>query len=391
MNPAQALSSLEKFSKRMPYGVTINNLNGDYLQANQQFCEICEYSEEELLKMSFQDITHPDDVTSNVTLDKKLRSGEIPFYQLSKRYRTKSGKTKHVLLQVTIVRDVNNVPAFYYAQIVDITGLTHLIDENHIGELRCEAEFPLLQQNSSAAYEALSLYGLQNMRKVNHLSHIAHELKNPLNSVVGFGNLMKTFYEKGDLQKANEISQRFKDGCDRLEYLVNELLDLSYLESGQLELDVSEFDIVLLVDNVVKSMQPMSTEQGIEIEFKHSFESPIKFTSDKARIREIIVNLVSNGIKYTEEGEVTIKLFQNLKGEIELLVQDTGIGIKEENFEAVFDEYKRVHGVMNKEVDSTGLGLPIVKKLVTFLGGKISLESKFGEGSLFRVLLPDLR
>lgn len=137
-----------------------------------------------------------------------------------------------------------------------MTDLGHLLEERTIGTdyLDLVFDIPTEQRHSNMTYEVLRLYRQQNMRKATHLGNIAHELKNPLNGVKGFANLMRKNYERGELEKADAFYEKFTQSCVFLEHMVNELLDLTYIETGHLKPKKSEFDVIELTKTVVQSM-----------------------------------------------------------------------------------------------------------------------------------------
>lgn len=389
MEALNTLALFEQFTEKVPYGVTINALDGRYIHVNGSFCDICEYSSDELMNMSFKDVTHPEDVEPNIELDRKLKDGDIPYFQMAKRYITKSGQQKHVLLQVSLIRNDDESPKYYYAQVIDVTDLGHLLEERTIGNdyLDLVLDIPIEQRHSNITYEVLRLYRQQNMRKATHLGNIAHELKNPLNGVKGFANLMRKNYERGEFEKADAFYEKFTQSCVFLEHMVNELLDLTYIETGHLKPKKSQFNVIQLVNTVIDSMTAMAHQHGLALNVSLPTEEEILIESDHERLWEIISNLISNGIKYTEEGHVDLTLSCD-EHNLTIEVSDTGIGIDSGDLGAIFDEYQKVHKTLKKEVDSTGLGLPITRRLVKMLGGEIFVESEVGKGSRFTFTLP---
>lgn len=311
------------------------------------------------------------------------------FYQLAKRYITKTNQIKYVLLQVSLIRNSQNIPDYYYAQVVDITDLSHLLEnyQNFSKQQIPTLDIPLHQRTTSSSYDIIKLYSQQNSRKANHLGHIAHELKNPLNGVKGFANMMKKSYEKGDSVNADLAYDRFIKNCNLLESLINDLLDLTYIESGNLKLEVSEFEITSTVKEIIDSIEEMANNHNIPVKFKNSLKFPMIIRSDKKRVQEILFNLLSNAIKYTEDGSVEL-IMSYQASYLEVSVIDSGIGIEQEDLTNIFDEYKKVHSKLKKEVDSTGLGLPITKRLVKLIGGDISVDSTPGIGSRFTINIP---
>ena len=388
MTLSQTLQSLQAYADTLGYGITINDLNGNYVYVNTSFCGICEYSADELLQMGFKDLTHKDDVQANVTLDQQLKEGHIPFFQMAKRYLTKSGSIKNVLLQVSLIRDGDNNPVYYYAQVIDVTDLSNVLEQDLQSDGNTQTTpLPTQQQHTLDSYRILDLYREKNLNKARHLGYIVHELKTPLNSVKGMGSLMFDRFKKGQTEQADFLYHRFVQSCDQLNHLINDILEMTYIDTGNLKLDKSDVNIVPLVLTVIQSLE--QTSQLYEVPIRFSYQCPIDSMvySDEEKLRAIVTNLISNGLKYTEQGQVDVTL--TLEGtDLTIKVRDTGIGIREADLNRVFDEYHKVHSGLNKTVDSTGLGLSITRRLVQSLGGEIHLESTFGVGSTFTVTIP---
>ena len=381
-------ATLDGFTlEQLSYGVTINQLDGRYLKVNKAFCDICEYDETQVLNMGFQDLTHPEDVKPNIELDEQLKRGEIPFYQMAKRYITRSGQVKHVLLQVSLIRNDDQTPKFYYAQVIDVSDINS--QHNALGDRtmphNAGLQLPSGVQHSAVAYDLLKLYSQQNLRKFEHLAHIAHELKNPLNGVKGMGGLMREAYLQGNTEHAESMFQLFNKSCDVMTHLITELLDLTYIEMGALSANNSHFDICELLTEVVLSHQHLALSHSLNLHLDLNNVTTFEVYQDKSRMWEILSNLISNGIKYTERGKVTVLFRTENDGSFEIEVVDTGVGISEPNQTLIFDEFSKVHSTVNKDVDSTGLGLAITKRLVNLLNGQISVESKLNVGSRFIV------
>lgn len=392
MQQALSLEAIQRFTEPLAYGVTVNSLDGKYVQANPSFCKISGYDETELLNLSFFDITHPDDLEINIDLDSMLKAGKIPYYQLAKRYITKLGKQKNVLVQASVIRDDQKAPAYYYVQVIDISDLGNMLVRVASEDIssRAKSEIPIEQRYTNISYNILHLYNQLNQRKINHLANIAHELKNPLNGVRGTASLMKRALEKGETEKASLMYRKFEDSANTLERFISELLDLTYIETGNLEPHFSNFDLVELVHEAIDSLDTLSHQHKIPVTNYSQNRDPIFITSDKKRLWEIFTNLISNAIKYTESGQVDVYLEEVDENQYNFKVVDSGIGIREEDLDAIFDEYQTVHAHIGKEVDSTGLGLPIAKRLISMLGGKINVASKVGVGTTFTVSIRSL-
>jgi len=210
---------------------------------------------------------------------------------------------------------------------------------------------------------------------------MSHELRTPLHTVIGFAELLAEELE-GPL---NEKQQRFvdhihKDSLHLLE-LINDILDISKIESGRLELRREVFDMATALEETLSTIRPQAKAKSIELQTHMSIPGAI--FADRLRIKQILFNLLSNALKFTPEGgRVRVEGAQN-DGFIEISVTDTGIGIPKEQHEAVFDKFYQVGATTKGVREGTGLGLAISKALVEEHGGRIRLESEPGKGSRF--------
>ncbi|MBW2570022.1 MAG: response regulator, partial [Deltaproteobacteria bacterium] len=187
--------------------------------------------------------------------------------------------------------------------------------------------------------------------------------------------------------------------------LINDILDLSKIEAGKIEIHPAEFKVKELIEMVEKMVSPMIEEKGLAFEVAISEDVPLTIYNDKKRIKQVLINLLSNAIKFTESGKITVNVeysiadfgMQNAKPEekyttdqstIQFSVADTGIGIKPEHLSEVFDEFKQIEGPLKEKPTGTGLGLAISKKMVEMMGGRIRVESEYGKGSCFQFAIP---
>ncbi len=212
---------------------------------------------------------------------------------------------------------------------------------------------------------------------------MSHELRTPINAVIGYVQLL----ELGTYGEMTEDQSRAVDRVSRsaqhLLELINDILDISKIEAGKLEMYPEETDLGLLVRDTATSVQLQASDKGLDLRLEMP-ESVLAFT-DPARVRQIVLNLLSNAVKFTESGAVVVTL-RNREGRFEIAVADTGPGIATEDQERVFEEFEQTHRTSGG--GGTGLGLAISRRLATLLGGDLSLESTPGSGSTFTLSLP---
>lgn len=221
--------------------------------------------------------------------------------------------------------------------------------------------------------------------KSDFLSNMSHELRTPLNAVLGFAQLLE-MNDLGEQHNAN-VKEILQAGRHLLG-LINQVLDLSRIESGRLELNSKDVGVVSVVNQAISLIQNIAADNQINIEFDHGgFDKQIIHT-DPLRFRQILLNLLSNAVKYNKpRGKVSIKIQQPDAGTISILVEDTGIGIKPDQLEKVFKPFERLNTDLYL-VEGTGIGLSISHHLVLMMGGSITATSQLGTGSCFTLSLP---
>jgi signal transduction histidine kinase len=231
-----------------------------------------------------------------------------------------------------------------------------------------------------------------NRAKSRFLANVSHELRTPLNAIVGYNSLaIDGIYGAlpGPLRGAHE---RIRAAAEHLLALVNDVLDLSKIEVGRMEVDLEVTDVAALLDSVVTVIEPIASAKGLHIDVVLGRDLP-RITTDGRHVRQILLNLASNAIKFTERGSVTLVARRSEPGSAEavlITVEDTGIGIAPEDLERIFEEFEQVRpsGRGDSLERGTGLGLAIARKLARMLGGDIEVSSKEGVGSRFTLDLP---
>ncbi len=229
-----------------------------------------------------------------------------------------------------------------------------------------------------------------NMAKTEFLSNMSHEIRTPLNAIMGFGSILMEHKDLSD--EVKEDINNIISASDNLLEIVNGILDISKIEANKLEIIDSEYEPKQIFNDLVKMSEVKLDAMNKPIKFKYFFDETIPpvLYGDHGRVKQIILNLLTNAIKYTNKGWIEFKVSCINKSNVTRLiisVEDTGIGIKEDKINKLFNKFERLEVEKNTTVEGTGLGLAITKKLVELMNGKIVVQSKFGEGSKFSVSL----
>lgn len=226
-----------------------------------------------------------------------------------------------------------------------------------------------------------------NRAKTEFLSNMSHEIRTPLNAIVGFSNSLLDDVEN---EKARDDAKYIINASENLLEIVNGILDISKIEANKIEIVNKNYNMEEVLDNLVALSKARLGDKPIEFRTNFSEDMPKYMYGDSSRIKQICVNLLTNSIKYTKEGYIEFKIDSVIKGDVcrlILSVEDTGIGIKEEDIDKLFEKFGRLDLEKNISIEGSGLGLAITKKLVEMMGGKIVVQSEYGKGSKFTVAL----
>jgi signal transduction histidine kinase/DNA-binding response OmpR family regulator/ligand-binding sensor domain-containing protein len=228
-----------------------------------------------------------------------------------------------------------------------------------------------------------------NEAKSTFLANMSHELRTPLNSIIGFSELLVERLGAQIDERYRHFLRLILSSGQHLLEIINDILDLSKVEAGKMQLFMEPFDVSSAVEGVNQVMKPVASKKDIEIVSDVSPEMP-RLESDPGKFKQILYNLVSNAVKFSEPGDrvVVRGRYDATNQRMVFEVEDEGIGIPPDQIESIFDEFKQVDGAVSRRFEGTGLGLSLVRKFVNFLGGGVEAKSRFGEGSIFTFWLP---
>ncbi|HRG72472.1 MAG TPA: ATP-binding protein, partial [Thauera aminoaromatica] len=337
-------------------------------EANPRFAAIVGRSVGELVGVDPIALTHPDDVAESLRQLGRRDAGRIAGYRLNKRYLRPDGTPVWVSLAFAPVQVASEDAPRYLGIVEDISA-------------RIEMEERLREASAAAA--------AANAAKSEFLAHMSHEIRTPMNAVLGLAQVL----EREPLAPAQrDMVGRIRGAGASLLAILDDVLDLSKIEAGQLRIEPRPFDLRALLANLDSLMGQAARAKGLALRIEPPALPPGQLRGDGLRIEQILINLVSNAIKFTERGEVSLRVRADEVGEVRLRlraeVRDTGIGIAPEAQARLFAPFTQADAGIARRFGGTGLGLSICKRLVELMGGAIGVHSQPGLGSTFWFELP---
>ncbi|MBU2915136.1 PAS domain-containing protein [Reichenbachiella agariperforans] len=497
-NLEQSQGQFQQAFEYSAIGMALVSTSGKWLSTNRQLCEMLGYSKEELELLTFQDVTHPDDLERDINQLHELIDGVIDSYQMEKRYFRKDGKILWVLLSVSLVKSSNGQPLHFVSQIENITQRKEVEDalknasnrltlatqaakvgiweyeiaDNELiwdsimhdlyglkegqftnqyedwrktlhpddvvrldegvanaisGAKKFDIEFRVIWPDQSVHHiralalvehdekgQPLRMVGTnwditvdKNYKealkettelaevakqeavasakaKENFLSNMSHEIRTPLNAILGVTNLLLS----EDMKREHmEHLQLLKFSGENLLALINDILDYNKIDAGKIEFEEVDFDLKELLNRIKQTLSTKIEEKELELILRYDEALPYVFVGDSVRVAQVINNLMSNAIKFTEEGfvklDVSLVSRDDERATIHFEVQDTGIGIQKTNQSMIFENFSQASSDTTRKFGGTGLGLAITQKLLELMGSEIRLDSDLGLGSVF--------
>lgn len=377
----QSESRLRAIFHSVAVGIAFVNTEGYFVESNPALQTMLGYSEEELQKKNFVELTHPDDTAADLDCFVELLAGERKLYQIEKRYIRRDGEMFWARLTASLVQWTSATSGFVVGIVEDISAQKRTEEDR---QREMVAVVTLAQENARLREEAERASRLKN----EFLATISHELRTPLHIILGYLSLAF----EGDF---GPVSTELAEGLHHAEKsarqlceLITSLLDVCQLRAGETELQSDDVSLARLRVDVQDEFLPLLAERSnLRFTWRDAV-ARIALKTDRLKLKIILRNLIQNAIKFTPHGEVSIDTAPQGEG-LEFTISDTGVGIPLEVREEIFDMFRQINGTMAaRPTQGLGLGLYLARRFTDLLGGSLSVESKVGQGSTFRLWVP---
>jgi PAS domain S-box-containing protein len=351
------------FFVHAPVGMVLMDLEARLLRSNEALQTMLGYTATELENQQLSIYIHPEDSLSYVENLAALQEGAVSFFETENRFHRKNGELAWWRVTLSMLRDQAEQPQFIYGLVKDISQWK-------------KSEVSL--QKAKDLAEAMA------RTKSEFLANLSHEIRTPIHTLTGMTELLLD--TDLDMEQA-EYAEQVRFSADVLLSLVNDILDYSKIEAGKLSLEETDFDLYEMLENAVDLVILEAHRKDLEVILRVAPDMSHLLRGDPARLRQIVINLFNNAVKFTSEGEIQI-IVEEVGGDesqstVRITVKDTGIGISQENMARLFQSFSQADTSTTRKFGGTGLGLSISKSLVEMMDGQIGVESQEGVGSTF--------
>jgi len=477
-----------------PIGIAVVSTDGRWLHVNESVCRIVGYTESEIRRLRFQDITHPEDLKADLGYVQEMLEKKRSHYRMEKRYYHRNGRIIWIELSVSLLWNEDGTPRYFISQFNDITSRKQMEAELRKREelfrrltddtpamlwmsdanLRCyhfnksslaftgrtleeelglgwlnavhpddredclracergfatrrtfklmyrlrrrDGEYRVIEDICSPRFDptgefsgyigactditdqlntetelrnALEAARDANQAKSTFLAMMSHEIRTPLHSIIGFTHLL---LDSGISTEHRNLVSPILSGGEMLLAVINDILDYSKIEAGEVELERLQCSLPQCIEEVSALFSAKAQEKNLNFHSTLCSDVPERVTGDLNRLRQILMNLLSNAVKFTSQGKVTVSVSgegcSENRNVIHFIIQDTGIGFSKEKATHLFQPFRQLDASTTRKFGGTGLGLAICKRLVDAMKGRIYVESEPGVGSTFHLFLP---
>lgn len=359
-----------------PIGMAIISVNGNWLKANDIMCEILAYPRNELLQKTFDEVVSDGNEYTFNQIFNELSFENKRSISYEKVYGSVNGEKIWTQVNISLIKDDTGIPIYL---VVQIENISH---KKKAAALEIQA-----LKNEATIKENFELEQL----RTDFFANLSHEFRTPLNVILSALKLMQLNISKEqndiNLSKINSNICVMKQNCLRLLRLINNLIDITKIDAGFYKIDLKNENIITIVEEITMSVAQYIKDKGIQLIFDTDTEEKI-IACDPDKIERIILNIISNSLKYTEEGGLIAVNIYDRDETIEIAIKDTGIGIPEDKHEIIFERFRQADNSTTRSKEGSGIGLSLVKSIVEMHSGTVSIESKPGQGCLVTISLP---
>ena len=336
-----------------PIGMGLGSLDGGWLKVSPSLCDLFGCSRDDLLGSDIHRLTHEDDLAASIELRRQVLAGEINSYQTEKRYYHSSGRIIWAMVNAALVRDADGEPKYFIVQVQDITDRKAMD--------RIKSEF---------------------------ISVVSHELRTPLTSIRGSLGLIVGTMSRDLPAKVSRLLEIASNNCERLILLINDILDIDKLASGQMRFNIQTHQVAWLVTQAVEANAAYAVQFNVALAVE-PIDHELEVAVDADRLIQVLSNLLSNAAKFSPTGQtVILSATTSATGRVRIAVTDRGPGITPEFSLQIFDKFSQSDSSITRARGGTGLGLHISRQIVDHMGGEIGFETEVGAGSTFWIEFP---
>jgi len=369
--------------------------NGIYTYSSPKTEDLLGYKPEEVIGKRFSDFVTAEEKEEVNRFFKQIRHSQKPFERFEKKCLHKDGRL--------VILESSGIPVYNSSGM--LTGYQG-IDHNITEWKKAEQELKTAKENAEQAQKGLEDLNRQleasveranllaqqatvaDLAKSQFLANMSHEIRTPMNAIIGFSQVLA---EENLTDEQKHFIDIIRESAENLLQLINDILDFSKIEAGRLDIEIIDCSLEHLFSVVESLMRPPAIEKGLEFEVFYHGKLPAQIRTDSVRLRQCLINLINNAIKFTETGHVHINICMEqfeAKPYIRFDIEDTGIGIPAEKQKLIFEKFMQIDSDSTRKYEGTGLGLAITKQLAELLGGNLSLVSEVGKGSVFSLVIP---
>lgn len=371
----------------VPAMIWYRDRKGIILRANRCAAESVGMSPEELIGKNYYDLL-PEGAEKALEKDLQVILSGQPQYKQVRKYVTLDHQTHWMLADRVPYRDETGEVIGVIVLAQDITEQKAAEDRLHLADQQIENANRQLRAAAERARVLAEEAAVANRTKSEFLAQMSHELRTPINSILGFTEILK---KEPLTDEQQQYIQTIHRSADALLALINDIMDFSKIEAGKLHIEILPCRHADIVQEVRDLLEHTAREKGLEFRVDCSPDLPESFYTDPMRLRQCLLNLVGNAIKFTEQGHVAVRVHGESRAgqdRIRFDIEDTGIGIDQKKQDRVFESFMQAGVSVGRQCGGTGLGLAITRRLIGLLGGHIELTSRPGSGSTFSLILP---